>query len=118
MRRSVPATGMAKVAIFAAYCAVTNAAVLAWALTGTGPVWPVLALVVVASLVLGRVLPGWGFAGPAVGAPIWLAVIADDLSSEGAGLAVVALAFWVLVAEAAVLVGAFSAAWSWTRRAD
>jgi hypothetical protein len=118
MRRRRARTGAARVAIFVAYCALTNGAVLAWAQTGGGAPWPALAVVVVASLALGRLLPGWGFAAPLVGAAIWLAVIADDPDPAGRGLDVLVLVAGVLAAEAAVLAGALSAAWAWARRAD
>jgi NADH:ubiquinone oxidoreductase subunit K len=76
-----------------------------------------LASIFVLSVMLGRLLPGWGFAAPVVLAAASLAVVlAETEPGMGRGLAVVYICIGVAIAEAGVLLGSLAAAWTWTSR--
>jgi hypothetical protein len=115
-----------RVALFAGYCLLVSGVVLAWfAHDPASNVWRVVALgcIVALSIGLGRLLPGWGYAAPAVLAVGWLLVIlattpTPKVGDEGPTAR--ALEFFFLVvttiaAEAGVFVGSMGAVWAWTR---
>jgi energy-coupling factor transporter transmembrane protein EcfT len=78
IRLSGPTEPRGKTVFFLGYCVLVSAVVIAWyGHDPTSDLWRLVALgcVVLLSVVLCRLLPGWGFAGPAVLALAWLVVI-------------------------------------------
>lgn len=116
----------AKAVTFLGYGVGVSAVVVTWAAYDpAAETWRVVALgcVFALSILLGRRLPGWGFAAPVVVALMWLAVIlattpAPDIGDEpptARALEVFFLLIATLAAEAGVFLGSMTAVWSWTR---
>lgn len=103
-----------RVTVFTAYCLTVSALLVA---LGDHHHLAFATGLLVLSVALGRLLPGWGFAAPAFLGVLWLVpALVGTEPGEGRGLAMVYLFIGVALAEAGVLLGSVSAAWSWTTR--
>jgi hypothetical protein len=84
-----------------------------------------LAVIVLASFVLGRRQPGWGFVGPALLGAVGLVAVVlaaeppvpdGDVSERG--LSILYLSITTVSAELAVAAGAMTRLWQWTSQED
>ena len=120
-----PTRPAAKAALWVGYCVLVSAVVLVWVARDDaleGPALVALGCIILLSIVLGRLLPGWGFAAPVVLALAWLLVVIETTPGRDAGaepsargLALIFLLIAVLAAEAGVFLGSMGAVWAWTR---
>ena len=117
---SKPTRPAPKAALWVGYCVLVSAVMLAWVARSAAQVGPslvALGCIVLLSIGLGRLLPGWGFAAPVVLALVWLLVIIETTPGRGEarGWAAILLLLAVLAAEAGVLLGSMLAVWAWAR---